>query len=154
MALRNILTNDINFLHKKSKDITDFGDKLNEFLDDMVQTLHSRKDAVGLAAPQVGVLRRVAVIDVGDGVVELINPVIVNSVGEQISKEGCLSFPNIYKTVKRPNFVKVRSLNRAAEEVFFEGSGLFARALCHEIDHLSGIVFLDIAEVEEGEDDV
>ena len=118
----------------------------------MVQTLHSRKDAVGLAAPQVGVLRRVAVVDVGDGVIELINPVIVSSVGEQVSKEGCLSFPNIYKTVKRPSFVKISSLNRVAEEVFFEGSGLLARAFCHEIDHLSGIVFLDRAEVEDSED--
>ena len=142
MALRNILVNDVSFLHKKSRDVTNFDSRLSELLDDMVQTLHSRKDAVGLAAPQVGVLRRVAVVDVGDGVIELIN------MAHRSHKQA----NNIYKTVKRPSFVKISSLNRVAEEVFFEGSGLLARAFCHEIDHLSGIVFLDRAEVEDSED--
>ncbi len=146
MSLRRIVTNDLNFLRKKSRVVSDFDDKLAVLLDDMVETLHSMKNAVGLAAVQIGVLKRVAVIDVGEGVIELVNPSIVEKKGEQNEIEGCLSFPGVQKAVKRPSFVVVEAFNRKGEKTKIKGEGLLARALCHEIDHLNGIVFLDRVE--------
>ncbi len=146
MSLRKIVTDDLSFLSKKSKPIVEFDDKLFVLLDDMIETLHSMKNAVGLAAVQIGVLKCVVVIDVGEGVIELINPKIVEKKGEQNEVEGCLSFPGVQKRVKRPSFVVVEAKNRKGEKITVKGEGLLARALCHEIDHLNGIVFLDRAE--------
>lgn len=146
MSLRKIVTDDLSFLSKKSKPIVEFDDKLFVLLDDMIETLHSMKNAVGLAAVQIGVLKCVVVIDVGEGVIELINPKIVEKKGEQNEVEGCLSFPGVQKRVKRPSFVVVEAFNRKGEKITVKGEGLLARALCHEVDHLNGIVFLDRAE--------
>ena len=146
MSLRKIITDDLNFLRKKSKPIVEFDDKLSILLDDMIETLHATKNAVGLAAVQIGVLKCAVVIDVGEGVIELINPKIVEKKGEQNEIEGCLSFPGVQKRVKRPSFVVVEAKNRKGEKITVKGEGLLARALCHEVDHLNGIVFLDRAE--------
>ena len=151
MAIRKVLTvpEDNEFLRKKSRDVTIIDNRILTLLDDMKDTLYA-ENGVGLAAPQVGILRRVVVIDVGDGLMELINPVIVYKKGEQINVEGCLSIPGRSGTVSRPEKVKVRALNRNGKEVTVEGEGLLAIALCHEIDHLSGTLYIDkmIAEVE------
>ena len=146
MSLRKIITDDLNFLRKKSKPIVEFDDKLSILLDDMIETLHATKNAVGLAAVQIGVLKCAVVIDVGEGVIELVNPKIVEKKGEQNEIEGCLSFPGVQKRVKRPSFVVVEAFNRKGEKITVKGEGLLARALCHEVDHLNGIVFLDRAE--------
>lgn len=143
MGLRNIIVNDVELLHKKSREVVRYDEKLNVLLDDMIATLHSRKDAVGLAAPQIGIFRRVVVIDVGDGVIELINPEIVEKIGEDINLEGCLSFPERFEKIKRPKKVKVKAFNRNKEEFLIEGEQLLARVFCHEIDHLNGVIFLD-----------
>lgn len=151
MAIRKVLTvpEDNEFLRKKSRDVTIIDNRILTLLDDMKDTLYA-ENGVGLAAPQVGILRRVVVIDVGDGLMELINPVIVYKKGEQINVEGCLSIPGRSGTVSRPEKVKVRALNRNGKEFTVEGEGLLAIALCHEIDHLSGTLYIDkmIAEVE------
>ena len=152
MAIRKILTlaEDSDFLHKKSREVVDIDSRIFTLLDDMADTMYDA-NGVGLAAPQVGILRRVVVIDVGDGLIELINPVIVYKKGEQIDAEGCLSVPGRSGTVARPEKVKVRALNRHGEEITVSGEGLLARALCHEIDHLNGTVYVDImiAEITE-----
>lgn len=151
MAKRNILTLDTDneTLRKKSREVEVIDDRIITLLDDMAETMYDA-NGVGLAAPQVGILKRVVVIDVGDGLIELINPVITYKKGEQIDAEGCLSVPGKAGTVSRPEKVMVRALNRKGEEINIEGTGLLARALCHEIDHLSGTVFVDkvIAYVE------
>ncbi len=152
MAIREILTlpEESDFLHKKSREVVEIDDRILTLLDDMAETMYEA-NGVGLAAPQVGILRRVVVIDVGDGLIELINPVIVYKKGEQIDAEGCLSVPGRSGTVARPEKVKVRALNRHGKEITVDGEGLLARALCHEIDHLNGTVYVDImiAEIEE-----
>ena len=140
MALRNILTKEQPLLYKKSRRVTDFNPRLHQLLDDMNETL-MQANGVGLAAPQVGVLRRVAVIDVGDGPVELVNPVILDSSGEQGGMEGCLSFPGESGYVVRPNKVKVEAYDRHGDLYEYEGEGLFARAVFHETDHLDGKVY-------------
>lgn len=145
MGERKIITNDNEFLHKKSRKVEEFDEKLSVLIDDMIETLHKKEDAVGLAAVQIGILKDVIVIDVGEGVLEIVNPSIVEKKGEQIEYEGCLSYPEIYKKVKRPAYVKVKAYDRHGKEYTIEGEGLLARALCHEIDHLNGIVFLDRA---------
>ena len=145
MGERKIITNDNEFLHKKSKTVEKFDEKLSVLIDDMIETLHKKEGAVGLAAVQIGILKRVIVIDVGQGVLEIVNPSIVEEKGEQIEYEGCLSYPEMYKKVKRPAYVKVKAYDRNGKEYIIEGEGLLARALCHEIDHLNGIVFLDRA---------
>lgn len=129
-------------LKKVCRSQLDFNDRLGEILDDMAETMYAA-DGVGLAAPQIGILRRYCVIDIGDGIIELVNPVIVEKDGEQCGQEGCLSVPGVYEDVTRPMYVKVRAQNRKGENIVVEGEGLLARALCHEIDHLDGIVFLD-----------
>ena len=143
MALRKIVLQGDEILTKVCRPVTNFDERLHELLDDMKETLASA-DGVGLAAPQVGVLRRVVVIDVGDGPIELINPEIVESSGEQTGEEGCLSCAGRWGMVTRPNYVKVRALNRNGKLCTYEGEGLLARAFCHEIDHLEGRLFIDI----------
>ena len=117
-------------------------DEVGLLLDDMAETMY-KAEGVGLAGPQVGMLRRVFVIDVGDGILEFINPEILETAGEQNGAEGCLSFPGEYGLVERPNYVKVRAQNRNGEWFEMEGEALFARAVCHENDHLDGVVFKD-----------
>ncbi len=147
MALRKIRLSTDEVLRKKSKEVKEINDKILELLDDMADTMYDA-NGVGLAAPQVGVLRRVVVIDIGDGIVELINPVIVETDGEQFGEEGCLSFPGKAGDVRRPNYCKVEALNREGEKIIVEGEELMARALCHEIDHLDGILYIDKVEGE------
>lgn len=145
MALRNIVKFGDDILRKKCREVTVFDDKLWVLLDDMYETMQSA-NGVGLAAPQVGILRRVCVIDVGDGPIELINPVITSMRGKQRAVEGCLSAPGQWGYVTRPTKVKVTAQNRYGKEVKFEGTELLARAFCHEIDHLNGVIFTDLAD--------
>lgn len=145
MALRNIVKFGDDILRKKCREVTVFDDKLWVLLDDMYETMQSA-NGVGLAAPQVGILRRVCVIDVGDGPIELINPVITSMRGKQRAVEGCLSAPGQWGYVTRPAKVKVTALNRYGKEVKYEGTELLARAFCHEIDHLNGVIFTDLAD--------
>lgn len=145
MALRNIVKVGDDILKKKCREVTVFDDKLWVLLDDMLETMREA-NGVGLAAPQVGILRRVAVIDVGEGPIELINPVITSMRGKQRDVEGCLSVPGQWGYVTRPAKVKVTAMNRYGKEFKVEGTELLARALCHEIDHLNGTVFLDLVE--------
>ena len=151
MAIRNILTKENMALYKKSREITDFNERLWVLLDDMKDTL-ATQDGVGLAAPQVGVLRQAVIVvetNVPEGeeeyMIELVNPVIVECEGEQEGTEGCLSVPGEYGIVKRPNKVKVRAQDRNGEFFEVEGEGLTARCFCHEIDHLDGIIFTSLA---------
>ena len=141
MAIRIIRKNDDPVLYKTCKEVKKFDAKLSELIDDMIETMNDA-DGVGLAAPQIGILRRIAVIDVGDGPVELVNPVIVDSSGEQGGMEGCLSFPGESGYVVRPNRVKVEAYDRHGDLYEYEGEGLFARAVFHETDHLDGKVYL------------
>ena len=148
MAIRNIVKDGDEILTKKCRPVEKFNKKLWMLLDDMAETMH-RANGVGLAAPQVGILRRVAVIDISpeqDGVIELVNPQIIAYSGEQCGNEGCLSFPGQWGIVKRPNYVKVRAQDRFGEEFEIEGKELLARAFCHEIDHLNGVVFKEVAD--------
>ncbi len=148
MALRNIVKDGDDILKKKCRPVERFDQKLWVLLDDMADTMH-HANGVGLAAPQVGIMRRVAVVDIDveqKGVIELVNPQIIAYSGEQCGNEGCLSFPGQWGIVKRPNYVKVRAQNRHGEEFEIEGRELLARAFCHEIDHLNGVVFRDVAD--------
>jgi peptide deformylase len=145
MAIRNIREIGDSVLNKVSREITVVDKKLNILIDDMVDTLYEA-NGVGLAAPQVGILKRLVVIDVseeGNDPIILINPVIIETEGEQIGDEACLSVPGKVGTVTRPNYVKVKALNRKMEEFTVEGTGLLARALCHEIDHLDGVLYVE-----------
>lgn len=142
MAIRKIVKEGDPVLRKKSRPVEDINSRIITLLDDMADTLYEN-NGVGLAAPQVGVLRRVVVIDDGKGLIELINPEIIYQDGEQEESEGCLSIPGRFGIVMRPNNVKVKALNRHGEEFEIEGTDLLARALCHEIDHLNGELFID-----------
>lgn len=142
MAKRVIMESDNPRLRKQSRAVKKIDRHIIDLLDDMSETMYGAC-GVGLAAPQVGALRRVVVIDVGDGLIELINPEIIEEEGQQRAEEACLSVPNVDGIVIRPEKVKVRALNREGEEVEYEGEGLLARALCHEIDHLDGVLFID-----------
>jgi peptide deformylase len=144
MALRNIRKLGDELLRKRSREVDVINQRILTLLDDMVETMNSA-DGVGLAAPQVGILKRVVVIDVGEGVIKLINPEIIEAEGSQYDVEGCLSVPGEQGEVERPNKVKVKALNENGEEITIQGEGLLARALCHEIDHLDGILFVDKA---------
>lgn len=145
MAKLRILTEDNPRLRLKSKEIPDLTPRIKTLLDDMVETMRAA-EGVGLAAPQVGVLRRCVVIETTPGeVYKLVNPVILESSGEQIGKEGCLSVPNKDGIVCRPNYVKVKALNENGKEFILEGTELLARCICHEIDHLDGILYTDKA---------
>lgn len=147
MAIRNILKDDDPMLRKVCRPVTEFNERLWQLLDDMADTMHAAP-GVGLAGPQVGILRRVVVMDVGDGVIEAINPEIVESEGEQSGEEGCLSFPGRWGIVKRPYKVRMKAQDRHGKWYFLTGEELLARCMCHEIDHLDGVVFLDhVSEV-------
>lgn len=140
MAIRNIVKDGDPILKKRCRPVEKFDKKLAVLLEDMAETMYEA-NGVGLAAPQVGVLRRVLVIDVGDGPVEMVNPVILESSGEQGGMEGCLSFPGESGYVVRPNKVKVEAYDRHGDLYEYEGEGLFARAVFHETDHLDGKVY-------------
>ena len=145
MARRNIVKMGDPVLRKKSKEVTEFDGRLGCLLDDMKETL-ADANGVGLAAPQVGILRRVVVVDTGDTVLELVNPTLVETSGEQIGAEGCLSVPGKYGLVKRPNYAKVRAQDRNGEWFEAAGEELIARCCCHELDHLDGIVSTEVME--------
>uniref|UniRef100_UPI003FF02607 peptide deformylase n=1 Tax=Candidatus Fimivicinus sp. TaxID=3056640 RepID=UPI003FF02607 len=142
MALRKIVVEGDPVLKKKSRPVEKFDARLAELLDDMKQTLYSAQ-GVGLAAVQVGVLRRVVVVDVGDGLLELVNPEIIEAQGEQRENEGCLSLPGKYGETIRPAVVKIKAQNREGEWCIYRGEDLKARCFCHEIDHLDGILFTE-----------
>lgn len=143
MAIRKILTAEDPILRKKCRTVDEVTPHILTLLDDMADTLYD-SGGVGLAAPQVGVLRRLVVIDTGDGLIELINPEICSSDGEQTDAEGCLSYPGRYGMVTRPNHVTVRAQNREGKSFEISGDALLARAFCHEIDHLDGKLFMDL----------
>ena len=147
MALREIMKFGDDVLRKKCRTVTVFDEKLATLLDDMAQTL-AGADGVGLAAPQVGILRRAVVIDLHDGKnkLELVNPEIISSDGHQLGDEGCLSAPGEWGRVDRPMRVTVRAFDRTGKEITVKGDGLLARAICHEVDHLDGILFTDRIE--------
>ena len=148
MALRKILTDKEPALHKVCKPVTDFDAKLHKLLDDMTDTL-IESGGVGLAAPQVGILRRVFLVDVGveeNEIVEFINPEIIETDGEQVGPEGCLSVPGKYGLVKRPYYAKVRAQDRNGEWFEAEGEELIGRCFCHENDHLDGIIYTEVME--------
>ncbi|WP_167956920.1 peptide deformylase [Anaerosporobacter faecicola] len=148
MAIRNIRTMGDTVLNKTAKVITEMNDRTQILIDDMLETMYEAQ-GVGLAAPQVGILKRLVVIDVtpeGDSPIILINPEIIETSGEQTGDEGCLSVPGKVGVVTRPNYVKVKALDRNMEEVVYEGEGLLARAFCHEIDHLDGHLYVEKVE--------
>ncbi|MST63142.1 peptide deformylase [Peptostreptococcus anaerobius] len=142
MAIRNVLKMGDPVLNKKSKNVVEFNEKLHTLLDDMADTMYLH-DGVGLAAPQVGILRRAVIVDIGDGLIELINPEIIESSGTQTDVEGCLSVDEYVDEVTRPNYVKVKAQDRNGDVIFVEGEAFLARAFCHEIDHLDGILFVE-----------
>lgn len=144
MAIRNIRIGTDDVLRKTCKPVREITPRLLTLLEDMADTMYEA-NGVGLAAPQVGVLKRAVVIDIGEGLVELINPVILETRGSQIDEEGCLSLPGRSATVERPYYAKVQAINRDGNAYIIEGEGLMARALCHEIDHLDGILYIDKA---------
>ena len=152
MALRNIVTKEDKILYKVCRPVVKFNDRLHQLLDDMEDTL-ANANGVGLAAPQVGVLRRAVLVletNVGEDeeefVIELINPEILETSGEQIGGEGCLSVPGEYGVVRRPSYVKVKAQDRFGEWFEYEGEGLTARCICHELEHLDGHLFLEKCE--------
>ncbi|MGP1442284.1 MAG: peptide deformylase [Anaerovoracaceae bacterium] len=142
MALRNIVKVGDPILRKKSREVGEITERIRILIDDMIETMNDA-EGVGLAAPQVGVLKRIFVVDVGEGPIVLINPEIIEKSGEQTGSEGCLSVPDRSGEVTRPNYVKIRGLDREGNEVEYEGTELLARAFCHENDHLDGIIYTD-----------
>ena len=144
MAIRNIRINGDEVLRKKCRDVDAINDRTLTLIEDMIDTMYDA-DGVGLAAPQVGILKRIFVIDVYDGAGPrvFINPEILETSGCQIGEEGCLSVPGEQDEVERPNYVKVKALNEKGEEFILEGTELLARAICHENDHLNGVLFID-----------
>ena len=145
MAIREIRKTPDEVLYKKSREVTDFDERLHTLLDDMADTMYEA-NGVGLAAVQVGILKRVVVIDVGEGIMELINPEIIETAESQTGTEGCLSFPGQWGIVTRPDYVKVKALDRYGNEQIFEGRELLARAFCHELEHLDGHAFIEKVE--------
>lgn len=145
MAIRNIRGEGDEILKKKSREVEIVDDKIRELAQDMIETMHGQ-NGVGLAAVQVGILKRIIVIDLYDGnePIILINPVILKQKGEQIVEEGCLSFPNKYARVVRPKEIEVEGLDENGKKIKIKGKDLLAQALAHEIDHLNGQVFVDI----------
>lgn len=145
MAIRNIREIGDEVLKKKCREVKVMNERTKELINDMIETMYEA-NGVGLAAPQVGVLKRIVVIDIGEGPVVLINPVIVETSGEQTGGEGCLSVPGKIGKVTRPNYAKVIALNEDMEEYTIEGTELMARAICHECDHLDGKLYVDMVE--------
>lgn len=159
MALRTIRIMGDDKLEKVCKPVKEMTQRTKELIDDMLDTMYD-SEGVGLAAPQVGILKRIVVIDVGEGPIVMINPEILETSGEQTGQEGCLSLPGQAGIVTRPNYVKARALDENMQEYEIEGTELLARAICHECDHLDGIMYvrhvegelIDLSEVEEEED--
>ena len=156
MATRTIREYGDEVLEKECKEVTKVSLRTKILINDMLDTMYEAM-GVGLAAPQVGILKRIVVIDIGEGPIVLINPEIIETAGEQTGEEGCLSVPGKSGLVTRPNYVKVRALDEDMNEFEMEGEGLLARAFCHEIDHLDGKMYVDLVEggihnVEEGEE--
>lgn len=147
MAIRMIREEGESILRKKCKPITEITPKIVELAEDMLDTMYEA-NGCGLAAPQVGMLKRIVVIDVGEGPVILINPEIIETSGEQTGNEGCLSIPGKMATVTRPNYVKAKAVDITGQNIIVEGEELMARALCHEIEHLDGILYIDKMEGE------
>ena len=147
MALRTIRVQGDPVLTKKSRPVEQMTPRISELITDMLDTMYDAM-GVGLAAPQVGILKRIVVIDVGEGPIVLINPEILETGGEQTGDEGCLSVPGMAGQVTRPNYVKVKALDVNMNEVIYEGTELLARAFCHEIDHLDGKMYTDLVEGE------
>lgn len=153
MALREIRLDSDPILRKISREVPEITDRIKVLVEDMIETMY-HADGVGLAAPQIGILKRIIVVDIYDetGVKVLINPEIVEQDGMYLDTEGCLSIPGKTGYVERPEYTKVKGLNLEGEEIIVEGEGLLSRALCHEIDHLNGVLFTDkVVEVEEEE---
>lgn len=142
MAIRNVVKEGDEVLRKTARPVTDFNDRLHILLDDMAETMY-KENGCGLAANQVGILRRVVVIDTGEGLIELVNPEIIKKSGSQQEVEGCLSCPGEYGITKRPMKVTVKAFDRFGNEKIYEGEGLLARAFCHELDHLDGVLYKD-----------
>ena len=147
MAVREIRVQGDEVLGKVCKEVKEMTPRTKVLIEDMIETMYEAM-GVGLAAPQVGVLKRIVVIDVGEGPIVLINPEIIETSGEQTGGEGCLSVPGKAGQVTRPNYVKVKALNENMEEVIYEGEELLARAFCHEIDHLDGHLYVEKVEGE------
>lgn len=147
MALRNVRIQGDPVLEKKCKTVKEITPRVKELIEDMLDTMYEQ-NGVGLAAPQVGVLKRIVVIDIGEGPYVLINPVIEETDGSQTGYEGCLSLPGKSGIVTRPNHVKVRAFDENMEEYVLEGTELLARAICHECDHLEGIMYTSLVEGE------
>lgn len=147
MALRTIRVQGDSVLTKKSRTVDKMTPRIGELITDMLDTMYEAM-GVGLAAPQVGILKRIVVIDVGEGPIVLINPEILETSGEQTGDEGCLSVPGMAGQVTRPNYVKVKAMDEDMNEVIYEGTELLARAFCHEIDHLDGKMYTDLVEGE------
>lgn len=143
MALRQIRLFDDEILRKKSRIVDVVDDKIREVLNDMADTMYNTDNGGGLAAPQVGILKRLVVIDMGEGLIKLVNPKIISQEGTQEVVEGCLSMPNKWGKLKRPAKVTVQALNEMGEEIVLTGTGDLAKCLCHELDHLDGILFTD-----------
>ncbi len=142
MALRNIRTIGDDVLRKKCKKVEVINKRIETLINDMFDTMYDA-EGVGLAAPQIGILKRIFVVDVGEGPYVFINPELMETSGSQVDIEGCLSIPDEQGEVDRPNNVKVKALNEKGEEFILEAEGLFARAICHENDHLDGILYID-----------
>lgn len=151
MALRQIVTIGEDVLYKKSRKVEVFDDRLSQLIDDMIDTMYAA-NGVGLAAVQIGILKRVVVVDTGEGVYELVNPEIVEKSGEQDGYEGCLSVPGRRGMVKRPMNVTLKAQDRTGKEHTYSVSGFTARAFCHETDHLDGTLFIEHADVLENND--
>ncbi|MBD3919363.1 peptide deformylase [Paenibacillus sp. PR3] len=143
MTIRTILPFGDPILRKVARPVEELDARTLKYLDDMVETLNAEEGRAGLAAPQVGILRRLIVMDCGEGLIELINPEIIEMQGEQEGAEACLSYPGWYGIVKRANYVKLTTLNRQGDRIVLEGEGYLARCMQHEIDHLNGILFVD-----------
>jgi len=145
MALRNIRTLGDDVLRKVCKPVEKIDDRVLTLIDDMVETLHATDNGAALAAPQVGILKRIVVIDMGEGIIKMINPEIIEAEGIQMVEEGCLSIPGKWGRLERPDWVKVKALNEKGEEIIVNGEGDMAKCLCHEIDHLDGVLYIDKA---------
>ena len=145
MAVRAIRVYGDEILTKPCREVKEITPRVAELIEDMIETMYEA-DGVGLAAPQVGVLKRVVVIDVGEGPIVMVNPELLESDGEQFGEEGCLSLPGKAGNVRRPNYVKVRAYNEKMEQYEIEGEGLLARAMCHEMDHLDGHMYVEYVE--------
>jgi len=144
MALRQIRLSDDEILRKKSRAVEVVDDKIRQILNDMADTMYNSENGAGLAAPQVGILKRLVVIDMGEGLIKLVNPKIIKQEGTQEVIEGCLSIPNTWGKLKRPAKVTIQALNENGEEITLTGTGDLAKCFCHEIDHLEGVLFTEL----------